>query len=66
MKITLTREAAYQLRDKLNDILDVDEHTPLELYKLSIATEGSAEDYPYDSANIYPEFCELAVRREEK
>ena len=65
MKITLSRNAAYQLRDRLNELLGVDEDSTLELYKVGIATEGGAEGYPYDDVNIYPEFCELTVRREE-
>ena len=63
MKITLSRKAVYVLRDKLDEVLNVDGNSHLELYSVDVATEGSAEDYPYDEVALYPHFSEVELKK---
>ena len=61
MRITLSRQAAYELRDRLNDLLEVDELSPLEICKVIIRTPGENNSAPSDNAEIEMEFNELKI-----
>ena len=60
-KVVLSREAVYELRDRLDDLLKVDEETPLEVYKVKIRTPGIDNDLASDNAEIEFEMKELVI-----
>ena len=63
MILNLSREAAYELRNMLNEVLAVDEESSLKLYRVRIGCAAAHNDLTVDEFNLTPEFCDMQSGR---